>query len=168
MYTSLFFFILYMKSSASVLKVCKVCICIYCAHLTMKTKWRAISVHVHCRLYAHLKVSHECILKKCAPGLQIRTLCTQFMQIFCTLSRVSWNSWKSLLKVCIRVLDAYILQTTCILYAYPWVYFDPDLGRQYFGAIEIPYTLVATCFIMLIKLLVKKSDLLCMYTICTL
>ncbi len=105
-----------------------------------------ISMHVHtmCRLYAHLKVSHEWSLKKSVPGLQMHTLCIQFVQIFCTLSRVSW---KSVLKVCICALDAYILQTTCKLYALPWVYFDLVLGRWYFGAIEMSCTLVATCFL---------------------
>ncbi len=79
--------------------------------------------------------------------MQMHTLCTQFAQTFCTLNSQSCQ-WKSVHWVCRCTLDAHmILQTSCILYAYPGVYINLILGRLCFGAIEMSYKSISTRFL---------------------
>ncbi len=77
------------------------------------------------------------------------------------LSRCFAHSVVKVEKVCSKPACAHWMHIFCkqraYFDAYSWVYFDLVLGRRYFRAIEMSYTLFATCFIN--KIRVQKIKL---------
>jgi hypothetical protein len=100
-----------------------------------------MQIHTMCRLYAHFVNSQKCKQEQCALSLQMHTLCTLYMQ---TLLTPDSASQESVQRVCIYTLQAHNVQTICILYAYPGVYFNPVLDGRNFGATEMSYTPIST------------------------